>query len=239
MYNVQNPGEGTNLTNSGFSDGSPLWAMDGKALLWVNDKEGKQPLAMSGAREVDIYAMFFEKNAYDRFLLNKDEFALLKEKEDKENKDKEKQKEADKAKETDPKKAKSTETKASTPPWIPDLKNVEDRRVRLTPGSVNLAGFRMSPKGDKLYFLARYEKDYDVWVIDTRTKELKSLAKLGANNGSMELSNDGKTLFVLANGKFKKLRPKAVKSLRYPLMQRWCSTRPENVSTSCIMRGDK
>jgi tricorn protease len=205
MYNVQNPGEGTNLTNSGFSDGSPLWAMDGKALLWVNDKEGKQPLAMSGAREVDIYAMFFEKNAYDRFLLNKDEFALLKEKEDKENKDKEKQKEADKAKETDPKKAKSTETKASTPPWIPDLKNVEDRRVRLTPGSVNLAGFRMSPKGDKLYFLARYEKDYDVWVIDTRTKELKSLAKLGANNGSMELSNDGKTLFVLANGKIQKI----------------------------------
>ncbi|HMQ01360.1 MAG TPA: hypothetical protein PKC24_16380, partial [Cyclobacteriaceae bacterium] len=41
MYNAQNPGNGTNLTNSGFSDGAPLFAMDGKALLWVNDKDGK------------------------------------------------------------------------------------------------------------------------------------------------------------------------------------------------------
>jgi tricorn protease len=204
-YNAQNPGDGTNLTNSGFSDGSPLWAMDGKALLWVNDKEGKMPLAMQGAREVDIYAMFFDQESYDRFMLSKDDFALLKEKEDKEKEKEKEKKEGDKAKETDPKKAKTPEVKPAAPSWSPDFKNVENRRVRLTPGSVNLAGFRMSPKGDKLYFLARYEKDYDVWVVDTRTKELKSLAKLGANGGSIEISNDGKTLFVLANGRIQKI----------------------------------
>jgi tricorn protease len=201
-YNAQNPGEGTNLTNSGFSDGAPLFAMDGKALLWVNDKDGKKPLALQGAREVDIYAMFFDKDAYDKFLLSKDEYALVKEREDKE---KEKQAEADKAKAADPKKGKTTESKPIVTPWSPDLNNLEDRRAKLTPGSVNLADYRMSPKGDKLYFMARYEKDYDLWMVDTRTKELKSLAKLNANGGSLALSKDGKSLFVLANGRIQKV----------------------------------
>ena len=43
----------------------------------------KKPLAFQGAREVDVYAMFFDQEAYDKFKLNKDEFALLKEKEEK------------------------------------------------------------------------------------------------------------------------------------------------------------
>ncbi len=55
--------------------------------MWVTDRDGKKPLAFQGAREVDIYAMFFDQDAYDRFKLTKDEFALLKEKEDKEKTD--------------------------------------------------------------------------------------------------------------------------------------------------------
>jgi Tol biopolymer transport system component/C-terminal processing protease CtpA/Prc len=206
VYEAANPGEGIKLTNSGFSDGNPLWAMDGKALLWVNDKDGKKPLAYQGAREVDIYAMFFDQESYDRFLLSKDEFALIKEKEDKE-KEKEKEKEKDKSgeKDADKKKAKAETEKPTIPAYIPDFKNVDDRKVKLTLGSVNLGGFRISPKGDKLYFMARFEKDYDLWVIDTRTKELKSLAKLNSGGGRLEITKDGKTLFVMANGRIQKI----------------------------------
>ena len=76
-----------NLTQSGFFDGSAKWAFGGKALLWTTDRDGKKPLAFQGAREVDIYAMFFDQDAYDRFKLTKDEFSLLKEKEDKDKED--------------------------------------------------------------------------------------------------------------------------------------------------------
>ena len=86
-----------------------------------------------------------------------------------------------------------------------DLTNLDTRNVRLTPGSVNLAGYELSPKGDQLYVLARFEKGYDLWQIDTRTRELKTLAKLGAGYGAMELSKDGKFMIVLANGKISKV----------------------------------
>ena len=198
IYDVQNPGDGISLTTSGFSDGNPQWAMDGKALLWVNDKEGKKPLALQGPRETDIYAMFFDKESYERFLLSKDEFALIKEKEDKE-------KAAEKSTATDTKKAKGKDGKPEATAWKKDFKDIVNRRVRLTPGSLNLAGFSMSPSGDKLYFMARFEKGYNAWVLDTRTKEMKQLAKLDANNANLEMSKDGKTLIVLANGRLQKI----------------------------------
>ena len=209
VYDVQNPGEGTKLTNSGFSDGAPLWAMDGKAMLWVNDKDGKKPLAYQGAREVDIYAMFFDKAAYNRFMLSKEEFDLIKEKEDKE---KEKNKETDKDKDDGKKKSKVDKKKPTTPDWIPNFENVEDWRVKLTPGSINLASYQISPKGDKLYFMARFEKGYDVWEVDTRTKELKSLSKIGSRGGQMEITKDGSNLFVMANGKIQKIDTKTGKA---------------------------
>ena len=53
-------------------------------MLWATDRDGKKPLAFQGARELDVYAMFFDQEAYDKFKLTKDEFALLKEKEEKE-----------------------------------------------------------------------------------------------------------------------------------------------------------
>jgi Tol biopolymer transport system component/C-terminal processing protease CtpA/Prc len=200
-YDISNPRVEHKLTNSGFSDGNPIWTMDGKAMLWINDKDGKKPLAYQGAREVDIFAMFFDKEQYDRFMLSKEEYDLLKEREDKEKKEKDGD-----DKDDEKKKKKADKKKNDTPRWIPDFKNVEDRRVKLTPGSVNLASFNISPKGDKLYFMARYEKNYDIWEVDTRTKELKSLAKLNTRRGGrMEISEDGKTLFVLANGKIQKV----------------------------------
>lgn len=63
----------------------------------------------------------------------------------------------------------------------------------------------MSPTAEKLFFTARFEQGYDLWVIDTRTRELKSLAKLGANSAGLDISKDGKSLFVLSDGKISKV----------------------------------
>ncbi|WP_194972943.1 S41 family peptidase [Aquiflexum lacus] len=194
LYDALGTQEGVNLTNSGFSDGGGKFAMKGKAFIWANDKDGKKPLAFQGSRELDIYAMFFDKEAYDRFRLSKDEYELTKEIEDKE---KGKNKEKDKSQENDKDKVME--------PLVLDVENIEDRKLRLTTGSVNLSSFELSPDGDKLFFMASFEDKYDVWSLDTRTKELKSLAKTNSGPGTIKLDKEGKNLFVLANGKISKV----------------------------------
>jgi tricorn protease len=175
--------KGVNITRSGFSDNAQQWAFGGKAVLWASDKEGKKPLAYQGAREVDIYAAFFDKDLYDRFKLSKEDYALQKETDDKEKKD-------------------SAKKKAD---FIPDFSDLNNRKVKLTNGSINLGNYQLSPNGEKLYFTARFEQGYDIWVLDTRTKELKSLAKMGAGSAIIDLSKDGKTLYSLADGKIAKI----------------------------------
>ena len=46
-----------------------------------------------------------------------------------------------------------------------------------------------------------FDKGNDLWVTEPRTRDTKLFAKLGANNARMELSPDGKFIFVLADGK--------------------------------------
>ena len=59
----------------------------------------------------------------------------------------------------------------------------------------------LSKDGEKLFYLTSFDKGNDLWVTEPRTHETKLFAKLGADNASMELSKDGKFLFVLADGK--------------------------------------
>ena len=180
-----------NVTQSGFFDGRPKWAFGGKALLWTTDRDGKKPLAYQGAREVDVYAMFFDQDAYDRFKLTKDEFGLLKEKEDKD-------KEAAK---------KDTASKIAPPAkgWEPTFEGLDNRKMRLTINSGNISDYMLSPDGEKLYFMARMEKGYDLWMTNPRTKETKLIAKLDGGPGGMGVSKDGKSLFVLSDGKIVKV----------------------------------
>ena len=190
-------GERKNLTQSGFFDGSPSWAFGGKALLWTTDRDGKKPLAFQGAREVDVYAMFFDQDAYDRFKLTKDEFTLLKEKEDK---DKE-----------DAKKDTSIKIPAPNKNWEPLFEGLENRKLRLTINSGNISDYTLNSEGDKLFFAARMEKGYDLWMTNPRTRETKLVAKLDGGPAGMDLSKDGKSLFVVSDGKIVKVETESGK----------------------------
>src|SRR5690348_8518572 len=195
LYNVSANDSGTDVTESGFSPGGTQWAMNGKALTWTSSKNGKLPLAYQGASESDIYMMFFDKETYDEFLLNKEEYELLKEKEDTSGKSSDHSKS----------KGDSALLKKIKAPFKMDLTDLDIRRVRLTPASVNLSSYKLSPKGDQLYLAASFDKSYELWQVDTRTHEMKSLAKLGQGYAQLDMSQDGKTLFVLSSGKLSKV----------------------------------
>ena len=60
-----------------------------KSFSLLSSKEGRKSLAYQGSREVDVYAVFFDKKEYENFKLSKEDAALLKEKEDAAKKEKE------------------------------------------------------------------------------------------------------------------------------------------------------
>src|SRR6185369_6363734 len=81
-----------------------------------------------------------------------------------------------------------------------DLTNMDDRLVRLTIHSSDLAGAVLTPDGEKLFYLARFEKGYDLWQTETRTKETKIAAKIGADGASQpRIDKDGKNIYFATN----------------------------------------
>ena len=75
-----------NLTQSGYDDATPKWAMDGKMMIWGTTRDGALSQG-GGAVSGDVYGMYFTKAAYDRSKLSKEEFALVKEQEEKDKKE--------------------------------------------------------------------------------------------------------------------------------------------------------
>lgn len=92
LVKADGSGEVTNLTESGYSDGDAKWVLDGKAMIWSSDRAGFRSHGSWGA-ERDVYIMFFDGEAYDKFRLSKEELALV---EADENKDKDEDKTSDK-----------------------------------------------------------------------------------------------------------------------------------------------
>lgn len=200
-----------NLTESGYGDYQPKWVNGGKQMLWSSDRHGLRSLATSGSRQSDIYTMFFTKDSWDKYNLSKDDYALLKEieKKDKENK------EDDKA---GKKKDKKKEEEIDSTTISFDRHGMKDRKKRLTIHSSDLSDAVLSKDGETLYYLARFEKELDLWSTVLRTKETKVVVKLGAKEGSLQWDKDMKNLFLLADGKIftidlktKKKKPVAIK----------------------------
>ncbi|HTS45246.1 MAG TPA: S41 family peptidase, partial [Puia sp.] len=189
---------------SGFEQNNLKWSLDGKAITWTSAREGRKSLALQGSREVDVYAGFLDEEQYDRFKLSKEDYALVKEKEDKENTEKEKNKKAETNGNAHPQTGDAGKTD-NVKSWTPDIKNLQDRIIRLSINSSSISDYALSKDGSKLYYLASFEKGYDLWVTEPRTKETKILAKLGGSPSGLEVSQDGKSLFVTNNGSLVKV----------------------------------
>lgn len=200
LINADGSGKRVNLTVSGFNNGEPQWGMNGRMMYWLNDKNGMKNL--SRGSQSDVFGMFFDKAAWDKYNLSKDDLALKNEEDKRDSTDKKKTEEKEKNKKG--KEDKDT-AKAKQPPFVPDLHDLDVRTKRLTISSADIADAKLSNDGEKLFYLARYEEGYNLWQTMPRTGETKMLAELKAPNGSLEMTKDGKSLFVLADGNIMKI----------------------------------
>lgn len=213
LVKADGSGEMTNLTRSGYSDGSPKWAMDGKAMIWSTDREGYRSHGSWGAEE-DVYIMFFDDEAYDNWRLSKEERELAdsrKEKKDDENADKKEDKKKDKKKNAGKK-----DDEPEVKPLTFDLRNRDNRVGCLTSSSAFIGDFVLSPDGRKIYYTANSQDGSDLWEHDLDEHSTKILMK-GIGYG--EFVPDAKTenLYMVSGSGIKKLdlKGKTTKGIDY------------------------
>ena len=198
-----------NLTNSGYSDGHPRWALGGKAIVWHSDRAGYRSHGSWGA-ERDGYVMFLDREAWELAQMNKEDRGLYEmrqkavadstgKKDDSKNAKSDKKKKDEKTSNDKKEEAKTDSVKALKL----DFDGCEDRVMRLTVNSTHLANSYLSPDGKKFYYMAAYEGGYDLWVHDLENGSTRILVK-GLGNGSFIPDAKGENLYICA-GTIRKL----------------------------------
>lgn len=222
-----------NLTHSGYEDFQPRFARGGQMMFWFSDRMGLH--GTGGAAQQDVFAMFFTREAFDRFNLSKSEYALLKKQEDDEKDDKK----DGKGKDDGDKKAKGAEAKGQggkdadkahdkgkdkekdkdeapklADPVKMELQNLEDRVARLTTNSGQMRAAAMTPDGETLFFVVKTADSHELWVARLRDKDIKKVAGFPAGDEGrgepepvdLQLDAKGETGFVLADGSIHKFK---------------------------------
>ena len=191
-----------NLTNSGYMSGSPRFALDGNAILFKTERYGMRAHASWGSQD-DAMLVFLNQDAYDKYCLSKERKELEAEQKKAQGKDTAKGKKGSK-KDAGQEKA-ADDDKAQVKDITVELKNMEDRMVRLTPNSSDMGSVIISKDGETLYYFAAFEGGYDLWKMDLRKKDTRLLHKMDAGWASMEMDKDGKNLFLLGGKTMQKM----------------------------------
>ncbi len=181
---------------SGYNDSSPSWHSDGEAVLWASTRFGMRDHGSWG-RKADVMAAFLTQDSYDKFHMSKEEYEL---KQELDSKAKE-QEEVESEENTEEQVAESEDTssKAVEIEWD----NVENRTVRLTMHASSLGDAFLTKDSKELYYLARFEKGYDLWRHKIRDRKTELVAKLNAGWASMSFSDDQNKIYILADGQLK------------------------------------
>jgi len=189
------------LSESGYGGYSPSWMMNGEMMMWFSSRDGMKNHASWGG-QMDIYATFFTQDAYEKYTLSKEDYEILKESEEeaKKGEDEKDDKKKKGSKEKDDKKDEEVK------PVVIELDGIEDRRSKLTIHSSSLSDGYVTKDGKSLFYLARFEKGYDLWKTDLRTRETKIHTKLKSKSGGgIYADKEDENLFILSGGKIHKI----------------------------------
>ena len=167
------------LTESGYNDANPRWALNGEAITWESSRFGLRSHGSWGEQS-DVLFMALTPEAYDKLHLTEEEAALAKENEKSDDDSDAKADGKDKSKSKDKNKGKSKDkdVKEEKAPVQFDLANRSLRIERLTPRSGGIVDYLLSNDGDKLYYIvADNTGKYNLMETDLREDETKVLAR--------------------------------------------------------------
>lgn len=224
LYHADGSGLVKNLTESGYSDQGGRFALDDKAVLFISDRSGYRSHGSWGATG-DVYLMFLEDKAYQTFAMTKEDKTLA-EDEKKANEEEKKAKDADKKddkkkdnkkksdKKSDKKDDKADKAEGESKSDKPAKSDKNDkiaynfderevRTIRISRTSGSISDAVISPDGKKLYYIARYESQNDLWEYDLEERSSKILAP--NTSGSFIVSADGKEIYLGTSTSLRKI----------------------------------
>lgn len=201
-----------NLTQSGYEDVLPKFARQGQLMAWASDRHGLHGNGGGARGDTDIYAMFLTRAAFDRYRLDKAEFAQLKKREDEERKEADKKTADDKKTDKAGEKVadKKADKKGEAPkPVVIEMAGLEERVARLTTASGDIQDYALTPDGEQLFYVSRVGEGYELWQVRLRDKEGRRVAQLPGGRGqavNLVLDAKGTNGFVLAGGRVQKFK---------------------------------
>lgn len=197
-------GKVTNLTNTGYFAQGGKFVMDGNAILYASDRLGMRNHASWGS-QMDLFLVFLNRDAYDRFRLSEEDYALRKEVEKSAKKADDKKVDAKKGdKKADDKK--SDAKKEDSKSIVVELDGIADRTVRLTPMSTDLADAAIDADGQNLYYIAATPNGNKLWKMNLRKDDHKIVAPVSGSG--IIPSADGK-MMLITGSQLSKLDPKS------------------------------
>ncbi len=189
-----NNGRVANLTESGYTDGSFHWAMDGKAMIWLSDKAGYRSHGSWGSQD-DIYVMFFDAKLWNSFNKDKEGEALAK------------------LMAPDDKKSQKDSLKAEKK-YKPDFSSLRDRTKRLTSFSGTVYDACLSADGSKLYYINKVEGVMSLRCLDLKDGDTKTITKV--SGGRLLTDKEFKFAYVQTGGGLAKVNLSSGKSDSIP-----------------------
>ena len=192
------------LTESGYSDGNPRWALGGEAITWESDRYGMRNHGSWGTQS-DVMFMALTPEASDKLDLTKEEAELAKDSSGKDgDDDKADSKDKGKGKKDKKKKGKDKDAEEAKPAIKYDFDNRALRVRRLTPMSGFVGDYFLSPDGDKLYYVTLdATTNRNLMVYDLREGETEVLVK-GVSGGIVPDAK-GENIFIISGAGLAKI----------------------------------
>ena len=190
--------EVVNLSESGFSNGNPKWALDGKAVTFTTSKYGMKNPGSWGTQQ-DIVLMALDGEAWDNFLMTEEEAGLAEEAEKVEKEKESKDNNGKDSKKKDKKKGKAdSEKKESSKKSDLEFADGRYRQIRLTDVSTLMGDYWLNKKGDKLYYTAVDPTGEMTLYMEDLKKNETSPVMSGVQ--AMEADAAGDNLFLITRG---------------------------------------
>lgn len=181
-----------NITRSGYSDGSPHWALNGKAVTFTSDRAGYRSHGSWGA-ERDGYIIYLDREAYALSNMSKEDRKLYEDhKKELENETAKGDKKNNDSKKDSKKDSCKTDT---TKTLILDFEDCDKRIKRLTVNSSPLRDGYLTPDGKKYFYLTSFEGGVDLWLHDLEENTTR-IFKKGFGGGQILPDSTGNSLFV-------------------------------------------